>query len=131
MNILLLSRYGRKGASSRIRSYQYLSFLKQMGMDVEVSPLLDDKYLDAIYSGRKPNLVRLSLSYAYRLIKLFQSKKYDLLWIEKELFPWLPAFAEQALSLMKIPYVVDYDDALFHRYDEFRFRIVRYLLAKS
>ena len=42
--------------------------------------------------------------------------KYDLIWLEKEALPWLPTFMEIA-RLQGLPYVVDYDDAWFHRYE--------------
>ena len=42
--------------------------------------------------------------------------KYDLIWLEKEALPWLPTWMEIA-RLEGLPYVVDYDDAWFHRYE--------------
>lgn len=51
-----------------------------------------------------------------------------LLWIEKEALPWFPAWVERAL-LGKIPYVLDYDDALFHNYDLHPSRAVRAVLG--
>jgi hypothetical protein len=44
MRILLLSRYTRLGASSRLRFYQYLPFLKSRGIEVTVAALLGDDY---------------------------------------------------------------------------------------
>jgi hypothetical protein len=38
------------------------------------------------------------------------------LWIEIEIFPELPAFVERLLLRRGIPWVVDYDDAVFHHY---------------
>lgn len=115
--ILLLSRYSRLGASSRIRSYQYLPYLKTNGFHVTVAPLLEDDYLEAIYTGRGKHFGRIISAYFRRFRYLVSSRHYDLLWIEKELFPWLPAWAERLLARFGVPYVVDYDDAIFHRYD--------------
>jgi glycosyltransferase involved in cell wall biosynthesis len=56
---------------------------------------------------------------------------WDLLWIEKELFPWLPAWAESFLSRRGIPYVIDYDDAVYHRYDLHRNPLIRALFGKN
>ena len=42
--------------------------------------------------------------------------RYDLIWLEKEALPWLPTWVEIA-RLQGLPYVVDYDDAWFHRYE--------------
>jgi glycosyltransferase involved in cell wall biosynthesis len=78
---------------------------------------LDDAYLERLYSGRGVSWWRLLGSYWRRLRVLLGARHYDLLWIEKELFPNLPAWAEQLLSALSVPYVVDYDDAIFHNYD--------------
>jgi glycosyltransferase involved in cell wall biosynthesis len=62
---------------------------------------------------------------------LFKARHFDLLWIEKELFPGLPAWAERLLASSGVRYVIDYDDAVFHNYDRHRNPIVRKLLGKK
>ncbi|MCG7947610.1 MAG: glycosyltransferase family 1 protein, partial [Candidatus Thiodiazotropha taylori] len=42
MKVLLLSRYPRLGASSRLRSYQYLPGLAENGIEVTVPPLFSE-----------------------------------------------------------------------------------------
>lgn len=131
MKILLLSRYDRLGASSRIRFFQYLDYLKQHNIDVTVAPLLNDAYVTALYNNQPKNTLAIVGAYWRRMLLLLGSHKYDLLWIEKELFPWLPPFAEQILDYFQIPYVVDYDDATFHSYDQHPQKIIRQLLGKK
>ncbi len=118
MNVLLFARYGRLGASSRVRSYQYLSYLESQGIHVTASCLLGDDYLTARYAGGRPHPARVASAYAARLRTLVRARRYDLVWIEKELFPWLPSWGESLLRTLAIPYVVEYDDAIFHRYDQ-------------
>ena len=130
MKILLMSRYDSMGASSRIRSYQYLPFLREQGISVTVSPLFSNDYLSALYSKRT-NWRQIFKGYTRRLLQLFKVYKYDLILIEKELFPFMPATAERVLRLLGIPYVVDYDDALFHRYDNHPQKFVRWLLGRK
>ncbi|MEJ2611508.1 MAG: glycosyltransferase family 4 protein [Candidatus Thiodiazotropha sp.] len=131
MKILLLTRYTRMGASSRLRSYQYLPFLKERGIDVTVSPLFSDAYLKAFYgAGSKSPLLILN-AYWKRLKQLFQIQKFDLLWVEYELFPWLPATFEQIIKWQGIPYIVDYDDAIFHRYDHATSTLIRHILGNK
>ncbi|WP_204267609.1 hypothetical protein, partial [Escherichia coli] len=48
---------------------------------------------------------------------LFRVKKYDVVFIEKELFPYLPGIFEKLINISRVPYIVDYDDAIFHNYD--------------
>lgn len=129
MKVLLLSQYSRRGASSRIRFYQYIDHLKREGIDVTVAPLLDERYIAARPGRRWPLAPYISWRYVQRLWWLLRSRRFDLLWIEAELFPGLPAWFETALSRFGVPYVVDYDDAVFHRYDQSRTPAVRRMLG--
>ncbi|HCI53572.1 MAG TPA: glycosyl transferase family 1 [Gallionella sp.] len=128
MHILLLSRYARLGASSRLRSFQYLPYLEQAGFAVTVAPLFDDDYVRGLSSG---TISKFSILKAYwlRLRFILKAKQFDLVWLEYELLPWLPAWLELTLFPRNVPLVVDYDDAIFHRYDQHRFRLVRKLLG--
>jgi glycosyltransferase involved in cell wall biosynthesis len=129
MKILLLSYYGYLGASSRYRCYQYLPYLKQKGFEITVAPLLKDDYIKSRYSGQRISILSLIQAYVQRISQLFQSNKYDLIWIQKELFSWLPNWFELMFLKSEVPYVFDYDDAVFHRYDQHHSSIVRRLLG--
>jgi len=129
IKVLLLSRYSRLGASSRVRSYQYLPYLKTQGIDVTVAPLLRDGYINDLYMGKRKHFGTIFGAYLRRFGYLLKSGRFDLLWLEKELMPWLPAWGEAGLSHLGIPYVVDYDDATFHRYDRHPKGMVRALLG--
>lgn len=132
MKILLFSRYGRLGASSRIRSYQYFPFLAAHDVEVFAFPLLDNDFLRQAYAGKGKPAFKVVHAYLHRLFKMLRAtaiSNYDFIWIEKELFPFLPAWGESLLSSLKIPYVVDYDDAVFHRYDVHGSVLVRTLLG--
>ena len=131
MEILLLSRYENLGSSSRIRMYQYIPYLKEEGIDVIVAPLFNNDYIKKLYEKNTRKLNIVLYPYFTRLLDLTKIKKYDLLWIEKELFPMLPAWAEEIVSILKIPYIVDYDDAIFHNYDLNKNRIIRSLLKNK
>lgn len=130
MKVLLLSRYGPLGASSRVRFLQYLPYFRSNNVEVTVKPLLSDVYLRALYSGgsRWREVVK---GYTARLLALMGARRFDVVIIEKELFPFMPAIAERFLRLIGVPYVVDYDDALFHRYDCHSNILVRRLLGKK
>lgn len=129
MRVLLLSRYGHLGASSRIRSYQYLPYLRAQGIDVTCSPLLTDDYLRRLYAGEKANIAAILLAYLQRIALLMQQRKFDCLWVEYERFPWFPGWLERLLQGSAIPCLVDYDDAIFHRYDQHANHSVRRLLG--
>ena len=117
MKVLYLARYGRLGASSRVRGYQYLPYLREIGLDITLAPLLPDAYLAALYAGRRPALPAVLAAYARRFATLLQRQRFDVLWLEYEALPWLPAWLESLALAEGTPYLVDYDDAVFHRYD--------------
>lgn len=117
MKVLYLTKYTRLAGSSRMRSYQYFPYLEEAGMQVTVKPFFDDAYLKDFYAGKK-NISAVLKSYVKRLGVLFSVVSYDRVVIEKEIFPFLPALAEWMLKLLGIQYIVDYDDAIFHHYDQ-------------
>lgn len=117
MRVLLLSRYGRLGASSRIRAYQYLPYLASRGIEAVVQPFFGDEYLRSYYSGKGKPIAEVAFSYCRRIAALLACSRYDLVWLEYEMLPWFPALAEILLAKLDMPYLVDYDDAIFHRYD--------------
>jgi len=60
---------------------------------------------------------------------MLRAKRYDLVWAEKEMLPWIPDWIELKLFPATVSLVVDYDDAVFHRYDLHRLSVVRNLLG--
>ena len=129
MRLLALTRYERLGSSSRVRFYQYLPHLTSQGMEVVTAPFFTDDYVRDLYSGQRASLQSVLGAYLRRLSVLRRSASFDLLWVEKELLPWIPAGLEAFFHRRKVPYVVDYDDAVFHRYDLHPFFLVRTLLG--
>jgi glycosyltransferase involved in cell wall biosynthesis len=117
LKVLALTRYGPLAASSRIRCYQYVPALRAQGVDVHVVRLLSDEYVRAFHAGGRRAQWRLLRWYGERLRELLRARRYDVLWIAHEMFPGFPATAERILARSGPPYVVELDDALFHRYD--------------
>jgi glycosyltransferase involved in cell wall biosynthesis len=117
ISCLVLSRYGLLGASSRVRFGQYFDALAREGVACRLSPLLPDAYLPLRYRNDPRRYAYALAGYAGRLGALLKASTYDVIWVEGELFPGLPALFESLLAMVGTPYVVDYDDALFHKYD--------------
>lgn len=128
MKILYLTKYTRMAGSSRMRSYQYFPYLEKAGLKIKVKPFFDEAYLKDFYANRK-NLGSVLKSYLRRFFILFSILKYDRVVIEKEIFPFLPAFAEWTLNLMGVKYIADYDDAIFHNYDQSSNPIIKKFLG--
>lgn len=131
MKILLFSKYSRIGASSRLRILQFIPYLEANGFKCTVKSLLDDEYLNSLYTHSRRAPLAIASLYLKRLIMLFDFFRYDLIWVEKEIFPYLPAFAEKLLRLFGKAYVVDYDDAIFHNYDLSDNLVVRKFMGRK
>jgi glycosyltransferase involved in cell wall biosynthesis len=131
MKILLLTRYDRLGASSRLRAYQYLPYIRSEGIKITEAPLFGARYVRRLYAGKRRGHGYICLAYLNRLISLLNGFRFDLLWIEKELLPLLPAWGEVFLSVCGIPYIVDYDDATFHQYDLHPNKLMRRVLGEK
>ena len=131
VNILLLGRYEKLGASSRYRSYQYVPYLQQLGHRIHVAPLLSDLYLRRLYARQSLPLLDVAASYVRRVFHLLRSGSYDLIWIEYEALPWIPYSIESFLQAGRTPYLVDLDDAVFHRYDLNPSRLIRSILGEK
>jgi glycosyltransferase involved in cell wall biosynthesis len=131
MRALALTRYDSLGSSSRIRFYQYIPSLTSLGMEIQVAPFLGNDYVRNLYTGKHQPVLSVVKAYIHRIACLLNNHHFDLLWIEKELFPWLPILAENLFLRRGIPSVIDYDDAAFHRYDQYANRLIRALLGKK
>jgi len=125
----MLPRYGKVGASSRVRIYQYVPSLRGE-FDVHVAPFFQDTYLEALYRGKR-DLPGIVAAYARRLKAAFEMHRFDLAWVEAELLPWIPWPLENLLTAAAVPLAADYDDAIFHRYDSHSFAPVRSLLGRK
>lgn len=125
LRLLAYTRYGALGASSRVRLLHFIPALRDAGIEVTVRPLLSDDYLRHKYAGRGVT-GEIVAAYARRAFQLAQTPNADVVWIEKELWPWAPAWLERGAWHGK-PVVLDYDDAVFHNYDLHRLAAVRAL----
>jgi glycosyltransferase involved in cell wall biosynthesis len=128
MKMLVLSRYGNLGASSRLRLFQYLPFLSEAGIECVVESFIDDVMLAGKYETGGYSVSGLAAAYGKRIFQMTQRRRFDLLWIEKEALPWIPAPVERLL-LKGVPYVMDFDDAVFHNYDLHRSGLARRLFG--
>ncbi|WP_374602881.1 glycosyltransferase family 4 protein [Niveibacterium sp.] len=131
MKVLALTRYAALGASSRLRFHQYFPALEAAGIHVEARHLFDDGYVKRLYSGRGRSPGALLHAYSARLVDALNAARFDRLWLEKELFPGLPALCERVLAGLGVPILVDFDDAVFHSYDRHPNAIYRRLMGRK
>ena len=109
-----------------MRVYQYENELRKLGIDCDVRPLLGERYLDTLYDGRPLAVGDVLRSYGRRLFDLRARREHDVLWVQKELLPFVPGWIEKRLHG---PFVYDIDDAWHLRYSTARRRLVRMTLA--
>ncbi|POS02356.1 glycosyltransferase involved in cell wall biosynthesis [Flavobacterium croceum DSM 17960] len=117
MKILFFTKYSRNGASSRLRTMQYIPYFEKNGYKCTVKPLFDDEYLYKLYNGKRSyyHVFKYYIKRFFDLRKVFFN---DVVVIEYELFPYFPAIFEWFFKIFKVKYIVDYDDAVFHNYDQ-------------
>ena len=129
LNVLCLTAYTRVGASSRLRHYQFERELARRGIACEFRPLFNDDYLALRYRapmrGRLLGVARM----VRRVRDMLDAARFDLVWLQREALPFMPPWLEQRLGRVGVPYVVDYDDAVFHRYDAHAIGLVRRVLG--
>ncbi len=129
-NVLALTRYDALGASSRVRMLQYVPHLARLGVTVRVLPLLSNAYVESLYSGKCPDVFDVARSYARRISQLSGDARDAVVWVEKELLPWVPFLLEQPL-LHRRRLVLDCDDAVWLRYQRHANPLWRGLLGNK
>lgn len=126
--VLVLTRYDHIGASSRVRFLQYIPRLEQMGLETVVHPLFSNESLARLYRDGKRSGAGLLGSFVRRVATVLRESKADVIWLQQELFPFLPAGWETAL-LGGRSYVIDFDDAYHLYYQNHAARLVRALYS--
>ena len=129
LKILFLTRYGFDGASSRYRTLQFLPWLRNHGVDCTVQSFFGQGYVSKRFGGTTGFLAMLPAAYWRRIRRMVSSGAFDLISVEKEVFPYLPGGIESGIFLKNARYTVDYDDAVYHRYDQHSNCFLRTMLA--
>jgi glycosyltransferase involved in cell wall biosynthesis len=127
VRLLCAARYGRMGASSRLRLAQYRPYLERAGIATTLRAFLSDGYIAALYDGRSRAGPIIS-AYLRAIGARQAARAHDLLWIEKEYLPWLPFWLERR-AIGATPYMLDFDDAWSLRYENSGSALTRRLLG--
>ncbi len=107
--------YPTLGASNRLRVEQYAPHLRAMGIELVISPFLDTLGYHTLYragaTARKATAVVRGI--ARRVLDLGRARGFDLVLIHREASLIGPPLIERALVRLGIPYLYDFDDAIF------------------
>lgn len=112
---LFLTRYPTAGASSRYRVHQYVPYLERLGVRCEVQSFMcDEMYRLSTQPGKTARKIAATLAAtAKRLLSLRRWREYDIIYMQRELFPFAPPLVERWLKRRGAVLLYDYDDALF------------------
>ena len=129
INVLGLALYGPLAASTRYRLGQYVPGLLKVGINLQIRYLLGDDYLQSRFSGRALPLASMFKSGLARLSDLYGQSNYDIVMLHCELIPLMPGWLERAL--IRKPYIYDFDDAFYLKYQVGRLAMARPLLGRK
>lgn len=115
LSVLFLTRYPVEGASSRYRVFQYLPHLSALGIQADVQSLMDhEMYRLSTQPRRTGAKIWATLkAVSRRLWALRNWRRYDVIYLQRELLPFGPPVIERWLKKRGAVLVFDYDDALF------------------
>lgn len=99
----------------RFRFEHYLPFLSKEGVYYKVCPFVYWRFHKILY--KKGQIIKKCLytllGFSYRILNLFQSCRYDLVYVYREITPLGPPIFETLLYFMGKPIIYDFDDAIY------------------
>ena len=115
MRILFLTQTSRIGPASRYRAYQYVPLLEKEGISCAISPALPERCFSAFYLSRNvwQKLPFCLLIAVRRFFDLFRVRKYDVIFIQREIIPQAFPLFEKIIAFLNKNVVFDFDDAIF------------------
>lgn len=115
MRVLCLVPYPTSGASNRLRVEQYVPLLRERGIELIVSSFLDGTAYGILYRpGHAVAKLLAVLRGGFRRMRdLLRARRFDLVLVHRESAPIGPPVVERVLGVLGVPYVYDFDDALF------------------
>jgi glycosyltransferase involved in cell wall biosynthesis len=116
IQLLVLAPYPlQRVPGQRYRFEQYLDVWRDAGIVPTVRTVLDDAAMDHLYSaGQVPQKVAaVARGFVRRLGDLRVARRFDAAYVFREAFPVGPPWVERALGRLGIPYIYDFDDAIW------------------
>jgi glycosyltransferase involved in cell wall biosynthesis len=102
----------------RYRLEQWEPLLRERGVEITYAPFEDEELHSIVYKpgrmGKKLQLVTRNL--ARRLATIGKARNYDLVYILREAALLGPPVFERLLAQQRVPFVFDFDDAIFVSY---------------
>ena len=115
-HLCVFCRYAENGASSRLRFFRYRPFFEAAGIETEYFSFFDAAYLEHLYAGRSRQPGSFCRSFFRRIRDVARCAPDAAFFIEYELFPLMPAWAERAFFLKGRPFFLGFDDPVWEKY---------------
>jgi glycosyltransferase involved in cell wall biosynthesis len=117
MRVLMILPHPVEGPSSRFRAYQYLPFLEASGMEITVRPFLSSRLMPQLYTSASMTKKLAFAAYGamQRLTDTVRARRYDVVYVLREAFPFGPPLLENLLAAAAGRFVFDFDDAIYSR----------------
>jgi glycosyltransferase involved in cell wall biosynthesis len=115
--VLAVVPYPTLGASPRLRIEQYAPALRSAGIDMTVSPFFDDAAFRVLYLPGHTLSKALGVlrGVLRRIGDAVRAGGFDVVVVHRESAPIGPPLFERIVRARRIPYVYDFDDAIFLR----------------
>src|SRR4051794_22346590 len=115
MRVLFLVPWPGDAASTRLRVEQYVPYLNAHGVETIVRPFMPASLFNMVYErGRTARKVALvAMSAASRLADVVRASRADVVFIHREAFPFGTTLIERAINALRVPIVLDFDDAIY------------------
>ena len=115
IRVLCITPYPTTNAGVRLRIVQQLPELRRLGIDVTLSPFLDDRGLTVAFV--RGHLVAKAFAvargFSRRVADALRLGRFDLLFVYRESSPFGPPFLERFARRRRMPIVHDFDEAIF------------------
>lgn len=105
----------RLGGGNRLRIEQYRDLLRAYGIDLDVSAFFDEATYRILYEPGR-SLVKaagVARGLLRRLRDISRIPRYDLIIVYREAMPLGPPLLERTIVRLGIPYLFDFDDAIY------------------
>lgn len=118
MRALFIVPYPIEGPSTRYRVEQYLPYLREHGLEIDVARFIgsSDFYGRMFQPGRHlQKAAYVAWRIMRRLADALRANRYDVILIQREAMPYGPPFIERLIFRSGVPVVYDFDDAIYIR----------------
>ena len=120
--LLVFTPYPNISADTRYRISQFIPFLEENGWHVDIRPFMDETFF-AMYNSQgkvAEKIIRTLIGFVKRVFQSLNVRKYDVVLIHKEIFPFGPPVIEKFIKLLCPKIIYDLDDAFWTHPPQFR-----------